>query len=309
MQLGILIHDYLSTYYGLVQEGMVAVDAHVNAQDSLSEKHGPLMLEMIEAARAAGADDAVSILADILPKATRITDRYFYARGARDANEFEILYNEIAISEELERGIVSKGRIDLVTRHRGNGRINLWEHKSTTTIPDSTTRLFDLQTPVYASQLDVEIDAVIWNYLRTKEPTEPKLTQRGMLSRAAIDTTWEVYQEAIKKYKLNPNHYEHMREPLAGRELSAYFARYEQVIVADLIIDDYIIGAYEIERQERRWAAGVLQPLRSLSRDCAWCEMLMLCKTALTGGDEEDMIRLRYTSTHEDPAPVIEEEA
>lgn len=235
--------------------------------------------------------------------AGRITRRYYKIRGEVDAERFDILFVEEPLTIPLSRHIQSNGRLDLVTQDRERGIVLIWEHKSTQNVPSTAYRLRDLQTALYARKLEEmglcpPIDCVMWNYILTKEPTEPERLKSGELTqRANLDSDWETYSEAIKHYRLDPSDYEIVRMRLRGRELSHYFPRFEQPIVSetDVLFRDYYRTARDIRRSRKAWEEGTREPVRNLSLRCDWCEMAPLCNAALLAGDDQDIRELRYT--------------
>lgn len=306
-ELGIMIHEYLEVFYKDLQKGEDVISAHEHGCDVVRVSNTTRMQLSASIAHMAGADELAVEYLGLVDKAVRLCERYLKAHGLNDAQRYTFIYVEKDVESEVLPTIISRGKVDLVTQDQTNGRIHIWEHKSVTTEPPEGIRLFDLQTPLYVSQLDVDIDAVNWNYIRTKEPTIPRVLKAGGLSRDThMDTTWECYADTIRENGLNIDDYMDMEAVFGGRESKIFFPRYEQVIITDhIILEDYKETGREIWRARKRWREGKARPIRSLARDCEfWCEFKMLCHTALTGGDEDDMIALRYTSSkRDDDAP------
>lgn len=300
-ELGIVLHDYLNHYYSALRDGSTALKAHAYSLDFIAKGYTPRMRAFAEAAREKGDTDLARDILAVPGRAERIAGRYFAARGLADANRYIVLASEIRISTKIAPGIINNGYVDLITEDRVTGRIHIWEHKSTSDAPPTSIRLRDLQTFVYASIVDEPIDAINWNYLRTKEPAVPDLVYKGtkregLTRRSDLDSTWEVYLDAIKAHGLNVEDYEDMRPRLSGRELSDFFPRYEQVIVVDDLFTDFIQTAFDIRAKRKAWASEKSVPVKSLGFACRWCDYADLCMTSLTGGDVEDVIELRYTS-------------
>ena len=298
-ELGIILHDYLACYYKWLQADMPAIEAHQTGLLKISLDYLPEIKRFARIAHQAGQPELAAELLEIPKVASRIAERYYLARGQFDAEQYDFLYVEHELRLTVAKGIVSNGRLDLVTRDKDKGLVYLWEHKSTGNVPDTTYRLRDLQTLLYAEKLagDVEIDAVLWNYMRTKEPTVPEELKAGRLTnRANLDSTWEVYAAEISRLGLDVTEYENQRERLVGRELTVFFPRYEQVIVAqaDVLLRDYINSAKEIRRYRRAWEERRVEPVRNVSLECNWCEYSQLCTAAILGGDDSDVRQMRY---------------
>jgi hypothetical protein len=252
---------------------------------------------------ATGNEKLAKQLNDLPAIAGRITDRYYQARGKGDAERYTFLHVEKWLELQVSPNIFSVGKTDLVTKDNETGRVNIWEHKSTQYVPQDSVRLRDFQTMLYATKLRWEtgelVDSVIWNYMRTKEPSIPEVLKSGELTkRKDLDTTWEVYAAAVRANKGNPDmqRYDEIRAHLEPRELTVFFPRYEQVIVVEegVLMDDYIEEAKRMWLTRENWKAGRSKPIRTLARDCDGCEFYKICQAALMGGDEEDIIQMRF---------------
>lgn len=297
LEFGSMLHTYLEIYYGHLLEGEKPQDAHEFSKVSTSSMYTPEIKRMAKGLFLLRHDAEAQALLDLLPAAGRIADRYFLTRGQFDAEEYEILFVEEPIEVPMGYSIVTRGKVDMVTRHRDHGRINLWEHKSTSNEPSSEYRLRDLQTTLYASNiktlelLEDDIDAIMWNYIRTQEPTIPEQLKNGTLTRRAnLDSTWEVYAVQLAKYKLSATDYEEQRQRLEGREESVYFRRHEHVLLASAktLLRDYLRTARDIKLKRKLWASKKRVPVRNLSLSCDWCEYKDLCNAALFAGSDKD---------------------
>ncbi len=299
-ELGTFLHEYFGGYYKGLQQGLDATQAHRAGVLAMSAIVGKLK-GYINMATALGMTDLVLGLSAIPKRAYEISTRYFKYRGRFDAEIYEVLIVEKKLRVTLREGITSSAILDLVTRTRSDGTVHLWEHKSSENLPPSGVRLWDLQTTLYAAVLEtvlgIKPSGVLWNQIYTKTPTVPKLLKRGGLSKDQdINTTWDVYAAAVTANGLDLQDYEEMRERLQGREFSVFFPRFEQHMRAEpgIVLRDYVATAIEIEQKRAAWTAGTAFPIRTLSKSCQYCNFAMLCRTALTGGEEEDVIRLRY---------------
>lgn len=307
LELGSMLHKYLELYYGqyvgVKKRAPKPLKAHQFAQTAASAEFAPSIKATVRLLVNLGNRELAAEFNNMLALAGRITDRYFATRGESDVDEYEILLVEEWLNLDLLRAgkglpaTRSNGKLDMLTRHRDNGRINLWENKSGAEIPESQMRLRDLQTSLYNEKLFAtgkiaeRVDAVIWNYLRTKEPTIPQQLKNGSLTtRADLDSTWEAYAAELTRLKLDFAQYEEQRTRLQGREESAFFPRFEQVILADpdVLLTDYVQTARDIRRSRAAWRAKKRRPVRTLSQSCNWCEYHDLCNAALLAGSDRD---------------------
>jgi len=299
LEFGSILHTYLEQYYGALLEGESAFNAHEFAKMKTTAEYDASLRKTAHDLFVIGKQDEAKEFATMLTKAGRIANRYFSTRGETDAERYDVLYVEAEVRTK-RRGIVSLGKVDMITRDNDTGDVNIWEHKTTRNIPSTMYRLRDLQTTLYNHQLkrlDFEliagesIDTVIWNYLLTTEPTVPEQLKNGELTkRANLDSTWEVYAAEIKRLKLDPKDYAEQRQRLEGREAAHYFVRHHQQILAapGKLLGDYWRSAYDIQAMRDAWAASERAPVRSLSLSCDYCEFADLCNAALLAGTDRD---------------------
>lgn len=309
---GNMLHEYLAAYYLAIRNGSAPLLAHQAGQKTLMARRDELKSQAAVSFYAGEEEEAQEYL-NILPDTLDISGRYFRVRGETDAKRYQVLRVEEKFDFQLAAGITSTSIIDLVLRDRTTNLVWLVEHKSTRSVPDSAVRLRDLQTLLYAEVLSrhgLHVDGVLWNYLRTKVPDVPHQNKDGRFSKAvAIDTTWEVYQKAVIDAGQDPETYEDVRQRLSGREKTAFFPRHEHVIVADsnILLGDYAAEAVAVRTARRSWEMGITRPTRTIARDCSFCPYWRICEAALMGGDEEDVIALRFTTEREEE-PALQEE-
>jgi hypothetical protein len=116
--------------------------------------------------------------------------------------------SELSLDAKLPNGIMLRGQIDnLIENEHG-----LWlvDHKTHKTLPNLKYRMLDTQSPFYvwlAHKNDIPVRGFIWNYVRWKEPTKPKMayvgTARERLSTRACETDYPTYKAALKEYGLD----------------------------------------------------------------------------------------------------------
>lgn len=298
---GTLLHEYLAEYYSQISSGSPPQWAHECGQRVVLT-HSREIGAAAQAAFLIGDEEKAQEYQDLLTVVLDIAQRYYEARGRHDADRYEVLLVEKSISLRLYVGITSRSIIDLVVRDRASGYIWLVEHKSTKSVPDSAVRLRDFQTMLYARVLEhkgMHVDGILWNYMRTTLPAVPHQNQNGRFSKAiAIDTTWPIYKAAVEAAGQDPAFYDDVRERLEGNETTVWFPRFEHVVVTDaeLLLRDYAKEALNMRRARVAWSRGE-KPIRTLARDCSFCAYFRICETVITGGDEEDAIRMRFTES------------
>lgn len=303
LETGTILHEYLAAYYRhLKAEPQVPTAvAHAYARSAVGAAWGTKLDSLASDLYQAGEAQRAEETAGLLSVVQRIADRYFAARGAVDAEEWEVLDVEFSLRVSLAHGIHSIGYVDLLARSRVTGRLAVWDHKTGRTLPDADRRWVDLQTPLYARKLaavrGLTADSVVWNYLRTKEPAVPDVLKSGGLTRRAdLDTTAEVYRQALTDNRLDEGDYVDVLDRLRGRELDVFFPRHEvPLVLGDVVLSDYRETAKRIKADRRSWERGVL-PTHNVGLHCSWCEYRPVTMAALTGGNREEVIAGWYTT-------------
>jgi CRISPR/Cas system-associated exonuclease Cas4 (RecB family) len=216
-----------------------------------------------------------------------IMESYDYWWRAED-EELNVIETEYEFEVELPHGHVLGGQADAIVEDEWG--MWLMEHKSHKTLPDADYRFLDMQTARYVwalQKLGYPLTGVLWNYIVTVEPKRPKLTQKGVLSKAKCKTDLFTFVDTIQQYGLDPHDYRSDILRLKGRN---EFFRRERVPkpkhVIETLVKEAVVVADEIER-------GV-KPVRSIDRSCDWCSYLDICITSLYGGDSQSIVKARY---------------
>lgn len=302
LELGSLIHEYLANYYNNIVSKRDSAEAHADAYQRTTESWKPKLEDMAETAYMVGAEETAESLRGLWEQAEYIIQRYYIVHGAEDAEQYEVILVEKQLLTKLARGIESIGYADLVARDRNSGYIYLFEHKTTKNPPRLETRLRDLQTALYAKQLemetDIHVDGLVWNTIKTELPTIPHELKKGGFTRAQIDTTWHVYEKALLEAGVDPTEYEDMHERLENRERTEYFPRYNYLLLGtgEILLRDYLSTAKEMAQVRRDWAKGKREPIRAIAWQCDRCFANKLCTAAITLGGTDAVMGMYYTT-------------
>jgi hypothetical protein len=156
------------------------------------------------------------------------------------------LSHQVRVGDAWEmREWVLGGSVDLVVRDRSDGRVYLVEHKSTAEKdfesyvrklhwdPQIRTYPWILRAPI--NREPIHVDGVIYNVLRKAVPRIPAQNKDGQTSRAAIDTTPEIYERTLRERGQDPDDYRDQIERLRG---NWYFQR-ERYLVTDRDLADF----------------------------------------------------------------------
>lgn len=184
----------------------------------------------------------------------------------------------------------------------------LFERKTPKKFPEEDVRMADLQTLLYVwglEQSKIKVEGILWDYVRSKPPTQPEVLKRGGLSIAQnMDTDYDTYMGAIKKNKLNPKDYREKLKSLEGSE-EKFFRRVYMTAPPDLVkilVNDMIKTSEEIQQNPTC-------RIRSLSFDCKQCMFHNLCQAELRGLDTDFILKSQYTKSMRGDSSETETEA
>ena len=298
-KLGNWLHSYLERYYQAVKRGIDSLEGHEYALDFTIKQYEPELKAMVALSLGLGQEELAKEFDDISARGIDIAKRYYIARGMKDAEQYEVLFVELRLNTQADEDIRAPGIADLVVRDLDRGVLQMWDHKSTGTVPGAGTHILDMQEVLYAAMLhenkNIQVDELVWNYLRTKSPTVPNVLQKGGLSKAQnIDTDAPTYMQAIVDNNLLPDDYTEVFSRLAGKEQSVFYPRHRIPLLPDsetIIIGDFVRTGHEILRAK---SDDNFIPIKNLGRNCNWCAYNKICTAVVTGGDVDDIIRRNF---------------
>jgi len=178
----------------------------------------------------------------------------------------------------------------------------LCETKTSKRIPEEDKRIWDIQTLLYAWGLEesgIEINAVLWDYIRTKTPTIPRTLKNGTLSQAQdIDTNYDTYYQAVLDGP-GKSHLKEYKEYLAGLKVrpDQFYKRITQPIgpiMMKSVVRDARITSLEILRMSHL-------PVKSISGfTCPMCFYSSLCYADVRGLDGDFIRQKEYMNKEEE---------
>jgi len=215
---------------------------------------------------------------------------------------WKVLEVEVMLEADLPDGSVYRGKIDMLIENQ----YGLWivDHKNMRTLPDLDFRILDAQSALYiwaALRNKIPVQGHIWNYVRSKPPTIPKLVDGGKrLSKSAIDTDYPTLAKAIKEYELDPTDYAHMLKHLKSLQFQPGFAQNSPFFRRDVLeksnrmLKQVASEAFATHLRMHNYGWGKLSTIeRNPGNHCKWlCSYTDLCTAELFGGNG-DLIKAK----------------
>jgi len=258
--LGEAIHAALAAYY-------VSFDADAGRQ-----------------AYAKVCGDISEEITDYVTLGWEMLEHYFLWAPARDA-QWEVL----AIEKKLHKdygAFVHDGIADLIVRVGDD----FWivEHKTYSRPPSATVLGFSLQPASYVcaarEELGVPVKGVIYNILRKKAPTTPKMLKSGRLEmRKNVGCTPEWYRKTVRDRGLDPTMYEDFIATLDPNKLNVRYAIEVTPRREGAFLHHFTAIATEMIGKPTIYPADPM-------RNCDWCGYRSLCERALYGLDWRDCV-------------------
>lgn len=162
-------------------------------------------------------DEEIAQIDDLTDFAQQLLDHYRLweakYKGPFNRNEIEFISHEKSFRVPLTRpdgtpepGVFIEGRIDGFFRYLPTNEIWLYELKTARSIPERLKMLDnDGQATCYAGTVEQlygePVAGVLYDIVKKSVPRVPEVLQNNLLSQnKRIDTTFEIYLEAIKKH-------------------------------------------------------------------------------------------------------------
>lgn len=212
--LGGLVHEGIAVYYNNKQNGLPLDAIKNNTTEIISFLVEKKRKELDNAYENINEDKEEEL--DLLQNQTlSILDNYI--TFAEENDEWELIITEKEFEIELDlnnRKIKVKIKVDGIVK-RKDGTMWLLEHKTTSAkdfIEYKKKLELDEQVNLYIyviSRLHPEwnIVGVIYNILRKKTPSIPKIKKDNTISKASCDTTYDIFLNTIRENNLNPEDY------------------------------------------------------------------------------------------------------
>jgi CRISPR/Cas system-associated exonuclease Cas4 (RecB family) len=240
--------------------------------------------------------DAYKEIDSMLQIVGRYVDKY--------TEDWEVLHVEEQFITKLESGKVISFTPDLVVKDR-NGDVWIIDHKTTSRMPDGGLPFGDTQALMYytgVKSLYPETKGFIFNRIRKKIPTQPRLAKTGKVRVAyleTLDTTFEILRDFLQENApallSDPAH---QRRLAALRDQDERWFWTEQIYVTEAteqaILDDIeaVLISMDTSMDTGRWPRALQENHSYYS--CSKCPFQRLCQGELVGWDTEQIIEESY---------------
>lgn len=258
-------------------------------------------------------DEEKDSLGDLPSELMTLMRSYLWHYGADKTDPYhgwEVIDTEVTLECPWPDGQgVYRCRVDMLARDQYG--LIIVDHKTHKRLPGLRQRLIDHASALYiwcARENGLDVRGFVWNYVRTKAPTTPKLvyvgTKREALSSAKIDTDYPTMARAIKDLDIEKTDKwdrAQLRALKAQRwsdgmiQTSPFFRR--EILEKD---DNTLarVVAMSMRRRDHMHAydfTDVDSVERVPDLSCDWmCDFGGLCETELFGGDGASMRRKLY---------------
>ncbi len=213
------------------------------------------------------------------------------------------IYVEKPFRIQFVGDILLSGVIDGIARDKSKGRW-LVETKSRNNLPTERTEYSSVESALYAWAASKarlgEVKGICWNYIRAKPPTIPKVLKAGGLSKnKKIDTTWDVYRQAIKDNKLKVKDYFDMKKQLRGKENDFFDRVYIPFSkpTQRRVLEEAKLTAIEMRELDKSFVdtGNEIAYIRSIDdMKCNHCDFKGLCQAELMNLDTDFMLKKEY---------------
>lgn len=219
-----------------------------------------------------------------------------------------VLETEFTVETEFPDGTMYRGKVDALVENQ----LGLWlvDHKSHGNLPNSTFRLLDAQSALYlwaCRRNRIPVQGFIWNYLKTKAPSKPKLIKSGArLSKTLGDTDYLTYSRELRRlrdeegYRITRadvelgNRLKGQRYVAGEPQTSPFFRRVVLEKDNDML-RRVAAENYHTSKRMHEYPFGNDAVERNSSRNCDFdCSYTELCTVELMGGNPNHLRKQLY---------------
>ena len=223
----------------------------------------------------------------------RLMNGYMDFWEEEDKN-LEIISVEEDFEVDIVKGLLFKFKPDMIVKDIRDGVISCWDHKSNKTLPDTEWRNTDIQSTLYLwalNQLGIKVDQFIFNYIRTKPPTVPRMTKAGRMSKVKIETDYPTLKSFIEENDLVID--DNLQTWLDNLKANSNFYKRISIAKPQLLTNTMIEELYSTATMINFMDSDDdLAYYRVLNKACDWdCSFQDLCNADLMGSPQANQIR------------------
>ena len=223
----------------------------------------------------------------------RLMNGYMDFWEEEDKN-LEIISVEEDFEVDIGKGLLFKFKPDMIVKDKRDGVISCWDHKSNKTLPDTEWRNTDIQSTLYLwalNQLGIKVDQFIFNYIRTKPPTVPRMTKAGRMSKVKIETDYPTLKSFIEENDLVIDY--NLQTWLDNLKANSNFYKRISIAKPQLLTNTMIEELYSTATMINFMDSDDdLAYYRVLNKACDWdCSFQDLCNADLMGSPQANQIR------------------
>lgn len=218
---------------------------------------------------------------------------------------WKVISVELEFTVHLKDDIYINGKIDLIVQDE-EGLYWVVDHKTASNIPESGAfHAMDPQLMIYPWAVKkltgIDIAGIIYNYVKSKPPSIPKINKNGSLSKRKIVTDYPTAARFLKKEGYDLADFSEFLLPL--KKKSEFLRRYRlprESFVTKEILAEFYSSAKEIKTKRIAYEAGAkVRFIRNITKDCSkFCAFHNICQAELNGHDTEYTRKKLFTLRH-----------
>lgn len=193
------------------------------------------------------------------------------------------------------------GKVDAYAQSQNKLRW-LVEHKTGAKPLSEDDRWRSIQAAVYDT-VGPEIglpqtDGIVWDMVRSKTPTQPKLLVAGTFSLARLDSMPFTVREAILRAEQDPNDYPTLLAN-AEKSRSDWFQRVFQPVTTD--VKKFLFSEFVATGREINEVGHKDNHRMTIGKHCGWCDFESICRAKMSNDDVDYVIEKEYTNAEATP--------
>lgn len=231
-----------------------------------------------------------------LPTQTETIMRGYDWNYRDDGKEWQFEGSEVPVMVDVGRNFTYVGTLDRLGRNQDG--LWIWDTKTFRgKKPTMDYRTTDPQSSLYlwAYPLVSGIKPVgfVFDYIRTKVPSIPKINKDGSVSKAKVDTNWYTYRKFLKDNGFDAANFRPQLAAARARDRDFYdriMVPKPTAVIRSLLEDikELLPRIADLHRGRR--------PTRNLTYLCERdCPYHLICLTELVGGDPSYIIKHNFT--------------